>query len=302
MADELVPNREIIKNAVLRSESFTTSGFVQSKMFRSCRFVETDFFSIRFEHCDFFDCVFENVDMSGSVFRRCSFAECSLLRSNFNHSRFESCHFGNADGEGTKISSSNFTQAEFTGDPVHNRMDRVLFEHCSLDFARFVAFSPFGVEFVDCNLQEALIERCRSERIDVRTCSCRGLQLRDNELGAFVSYKEKFIRTIGVAALIGACDLDIDGSALRLGKQTERDDLAAVAEAVQRLRDEAADAGRLFEQINSEIILRTIQDRYSISKRERGSITSNVVTTQLEKRVVGMPIQISDVTLAILAL
>lgn len=301
MGSEVAQGRELITGAVLKAESFTTSGFVQSKVFKSCRFIETDFFSIRFEQCAFHDCIFENVDMSGSVFRHCSFEDCMVARSNFNHSRFDSCDFG-ANGTRVTVSSSNLTQAEFVGEAAQSRMNRTKFEHCSLDFVAFVGFEEFELEFLDCNLQQALIERCRAKCLDLRTCSTRGLQLRDNNFDLFQTYKEKFIRIIGVAALVGATDLEIDGDMLRLGKSLERRQLAAAIAAIQTLRDEAEGAGRLFEQANAEIILRTLRDRHVASGKQHGSIAAHAVATQVEKRVVGIDIQISDVTLTVLAL
>lgn len=301
MVGEVTQGREVISGAVLKAESFTTAGFVQSKVFRSCRFIETDFFSIRFEQCAFHDCAFENVDMSGSFFRHCSFEDCTVARSNFNHSRFESCDFG-ANGKRVTVSSSNFTQAEFGGQTAQSRMNQTKFEHCSLDFAAFTGFEEFRLEFVDCNLQQALIERCRAERLDLRTCSTRGLQLRDNNFNLFQTYKEKFIRIIGVAALIGATDLEVDGDMLRLGKSLERSQLAATIAAIQTLRDEAEGAARLFEQTNAEIILRTLCDRHVASGEKYGSIAAQAVATQVGKHVIGINIQISDVTLTVLAL
>src|ERR1043165_2545302 len=301
MVGEIAQGREVITGAVLKAESFTTSGFVQSKVFQSCRFVETDFFSIRFEKCAFLDCVFENVDISGSVFRHCSFGDCRLAYSNFNHSNFESCDFG-GDRAGVVVLSSNFTQAEFVGETAQSRMNRLSFEHCSLDFAALVGFGEFEPEFVDCNLQQALIERCRTKRLDLRTCSTRGLQLRDNSCDLFQTYKEKFIRIIGVATLIGATDLEIDGEMLRLGKALEPGQLTPAMAAIRNLRDEAEGAGRLFEQTNAEIVLRTLRDRHPDSEKQHGSIAADVVATQVKKRVVGIDIQISDVTLTLLAL
>jgi uncharacterized protein YjbI with pentapeptide repeats len=302
MVHELVPDREIVRDAVLRAESFTTAGFVHLKLFQGCRFVESDFFAIRFEQCEFVGCVFERVDMSGSVFSRCTFLNCSLARSNFNHSTFGSCCFGAAGDAPIAISSCNFTQAEFSGELLDKNVMNARFEHCSLDFAKFRAFTAFDIELVDCNLQEALIAKCRSRRIDVRTCSCRGLRLIDNEFSSFLSYKEKFVRTIGVASLVGASDLAIDGDALQLKKQSASQEAAAAADMIRTLRDEASSAGRIFEQINSEIILRSIQDRYAISAKAQGSIVATAVEMQLSSRLAGIHMQLGDVTLAILAL
>lgn len=157
-------------------------------MFKNVTITESSLGGIELTDVIFENCDLSNVDFSEAFVHRTEFRHCKMIGTDFTRGRFKNVRILDCVGELASFRFGNLKQ--------------VAFEHSSLVSSDYYQASLDDVSFTECNIDQAMLEGCKLNGIDLSDSEFGSLKVDIQDLPGCIISAAQAATFVGMLGLV----------------------------------------------------------------------------------------------------